>query len=58
MCGVVDGLKMVVAGGLNKDGYMDSVEIYDRMNDKWDMGELVVLRTAGFSNLFSHFDQI
>ena len=43
MCGVVEGIKMVVAGGLNKDGYLDSVEIYDRMNDRWDMGELVFL---------------
>ena len=58
MCGFVDGNKMVVAGGLNKDGYMDSVEIYDMMNDKWDMGELVVLRGARFSNLFSHYVQI
>ena len=54
MCGVVRardnspggngqmGYKMVVAGGLNKDGYTDVVEIYDMMRDKWNMGELVL----------------
>ena len=54
MCGVVrardnspggDGqmaYRVVVAGGLNKNGYTDSVEIYDMRRDKWDMGKLVL----------------
>ena len=44
MCGVVlDGsdYKMVVAGGLNSHGYIDSVEIYDMMRDTWNMGKML-----------------
>ena len=56
MCGVVRargedgqmGYRMVVAGGLNKNGYTDVVEIYDMMRDKWNMGELLLCLWEGF----------
>merc|ERR1712027_22755 len=50
MCGVVRArdnnaggggqmaYKMVVAGGLNKNGYTDAVEIYDMRRNTWTMG--------------------
>ena len=43
MCGVVldnEDYKLVVAGGLNKDGYQKTVEIYDMSRDVWNKGEL------------------
>ena len=46
MCGVVmDGsdYKVVVAGGRNKNGYTDEVEIYDMMRDTWNFGEILYL---------------
>ena len=52
MCGVVQDrneYKVVVAGGLNKDGYRDEVEIYDMNNDRWDMGNRLPFGPRAFA---------
>ena len=70
MCGVVRArdnnaggggqmaYKMVVAGGLNKNGYTDAVEIYDMRRNTWTMGKLVLGQWEAFiSALCCDFEQ-
>ena len=64
MCGVVRArdnnaggggqmaYKMVVAGGLYKNGYTDAVEIYDMRRNTWTMGKLVLGRWEAFISAF------
>ena len=70
MCGVVRArdnnaggggqmaYKMVVAGGLNKNGYTDAVEIYDMRRNTWTMGKLVLGQWEAFiSAIFCALEQ-